>query len=349
MGKIFITGGTGFIGSHLCAHLVQQGHELTLLVRDKKNAANTSEVQTQDLSQHHKRPALPSSAKRIVGELLQPETYCQAMKGCDAVIHLAADYRVGLPNQAKERQKMYESNVQGTLAIAQAVKHMAIPRLIYASTTAAFGETFGLFPDESALHNSIFRCYYEETKHIAHVLLKQRQEEGLPVVMAILSGVFGQGDEASVTQAMRDFLNNKLPALPDSTSRFQLCHVSHICKAFELLLNHPEPERAYLFTGQDFSMREIMDTLALVSEKTAPKKIPLNMLKLPAQGMDFLSRFGLKFPLSKEVLHILDGSTYMYSSEKAKSNLGWSCGQPLEELKAHMRDVMEEEKQFQAK
>jgi len=332
MSKVFITGGTGFIGSHLCNHLAEQGHELVVLVRGGERKVISG------------RLALPDSARQVRGDLLRPETYVNAMQGCDAVMHLAADYRIGFPNKASERRKMYDTNVQGTLAIAQAVEQTHVPRLICASTTAALGETFGEFPDEGHLHNSVFRCYYEETKHIAHRLLEQRQKEGLPVVMAVLSGVFGVGDNSSVTLTMRDFLNDKLPGLPDSTSRFQLCHVSHICKAFELLLTHPDQDLdgAYLFTGQDFSMVELIGLLAELSGKAAPKKLPVKALKIPAMLMDGLSRFGLSFPLSKEVIRIMDGSTYMYSSAKAQRELGWSAGDSLEELKTYMRHLINE-------
>lgn len=330
MKKVFITGGTGFIGSHLCHHLANQGYELVLLIRDHKERQNIAG-----------RPALPDRVQKIVGDLFQPTTYLDALQGCDAVVHLAADYRVGLPNRINEREQMYATNVHGTLAVAEAVRQAKVPRFVYASTTAAFGETFGSFPDETHLHNSIFRCYYEETKHIAHRLLKQHQEAGLPVTMAILGGVFGAGDNASLTLAMKDFLNDKLPVLPDSQSRFQLCHVSHVCKAFELLLAHPEPDAAYLFTGQDFSMTELIGTLARITNKPQPKKIAVNKLKLPALIMDGLSRFGLNFPLSKEVIQIMDGSTYMYSSAKAINELGWSAGNPQQELEAYMQALID--------
>lgn len=329
MSRIFLTGATGFIGSHLTQHLAAQGNQLSLLVRS---------LVTQPIEG---RPILPEEAQLIVGDLRNPLSYQQALDNVDIVIHLAADYRVGIPAQHKIKKAMYQTNVEGTLKLAEAALNAGIERFIYASTTAAFGETKYSYPDENAQHNSVFRCYYEETKHIAHQLLKERVNEGLPLVMAILGGVFGEGDTSSLTMAMKDFINGKLTVQPNSTSRFQLCHINHIIEAFDLLLQQSHPELMYLFTGKDFSMPEVLSLLARVIQKREPKKIDVGKLKFPAYVMDFLARFGCYFPLSREVIQIMDGSTYMYSSHKAEQALGWSAGDPEQELISYMRFLMD--------
>lgn len=331
MSRIFMTGASGFIGSHLLQHLNEKNHQLSLLVR------------TPTTQQIKGRPSLPASAQLIIGDLMDSTCYLQALEEVDTVIHLAADYRVGIPTKHATRKAMYQTNVEGTLLLADAALKAGVQRFIYASTTAAFGETKYSYPNEQAQHNSVFRCYYEETKHIAHQLLKDRGDKGLPLVMAVLGGVFGEGDTSSLTLAMQDFINGKLKVQPDSTSRFQLCHISHVVQAFEMLINHPTPEQAYLFTGKDFSMPEVLSLLSKVTQKDEPKKIDINKLKIPAAVMDFLARFGLRFPLSKEIINIMDGSTYMYSSQHAQHTLSWSEGNTEQELIDYMRFLMEVE------
>lgn len=329
MSRIFLTGATGFIGSYLSQHLATQGHQLSLLVRSPV------------IQQVVGRPNLPEDAQLIVGDLGNPMSYQQVLDNVDIIIHLAADYRVGIPAQHKIRKAMYQTNVEGTLKLAEAALKTNIKRFIYASTTAAFGETKYSYPDENAQHNSVFRCYYEETKHITHQLLKERVNDGLPLVMAILGGVFGEGDTASLTMTMKDFITGKLTVQPNSTSRFQLCHINHVVEAFDLLLQQSHPELMYLFTGKDFSMPEVFSLLARVTQKNEPKKIDVNKLKIPAYVMEFLARFGCHVPLSREIVRIMDGSTYMYSSHKAEQALGWSAGDTEQELINYMRFLVD--------
>lgn len=318
--SVFITGGTGFIGVHLVNALVTLGYQVTVLQR---NSAPVTIVN---------RPKLPTTVKRVIGDILRPESYQQAMIGHDAVIHLAADYRVGLPPNRQVHQSMFQTNVVGTQRVLDAAELAGIPHIIYMSTTAAFGETFGELPDENHRHNGTFRCYYEETKHIAHEQVLKRQQAGLPVNIAICSGVFGAGDNSLLAQTMDAYFNNKVPFQLATTSTFQLCHVSHICDGLIKLLDTKIQRQTYLFTGETFSMPEIFRLLSQVAKREPLPEKRVSSFKLLASLMDKLAGMGLKMPLSQEALRILDGSSYTYSSTKAQRELGWHAGDTHNEL-----------------
>lgn len=336
-GKIFLTGATGFIGSYLAGHLAKKGWSLTILQRPqmkigKKTGADLAAILRSG------RPPLPDDTRIVPGDITRPESYAHALTGHDALIHLAADYRVGLPPLASTRERMYRANVSAALELFDRATKAGIPRLVHTSTTAALGETHGALPGEDSLHNGHFRCYYEETKHIAHRLLQKRvATKKIPLTLAILGGVVGKGDTSALSLAFVEFLRGKLPFQVVTESRFQLCPVERVCDAFSALLEREETQGEFLFTGQSCSMPELFGRLAARSDKEPPKPLSASRLKIPAKILDALSRFGFQAPLSTEALNVMDGSTYTYSSAKAESELGWSAG----DVEAYLNDYMD--------
>ncbi|MBQ0213143.1 NAD-dependent epimerase/dehydratase family protein [Proteus vulgaris] len=324
--KVFITGASGFIGSYLLAKLAELGDELTILCREpRKN--------------HPYRPALPNGIKVVKGDLLQPNTYREALIGQDIIIHLAADYRVGIAPTRSEHQKMYQTNVTGTLNLLDEAQKAQISQILYTSTTAALGETKGLLLDETHRHNGYFRSYYEETKQIAHVFVEHHQQQGMPIKIAICGGVFGQGDNSVLAQTLSAFFNKKIPFQISTNSTFQLCHVERLCDGLLRLLALDKPQETVLFTGDVFSMPEIF---TLLSEIQKIPSLPIKdrrSLRPLAWLMDRLSMLGLTMPLSCEALRIMDGSTYTYSSYKAEQLLGWTAGEPLTEFKDYICSI----------
>lgn len=324
--KIFITGANGFIGSYLLPKLAELGDELTILCRDPNKI-------------HPNRPLLPTGVKVIKGDLLQPNTYREALIGQDIIIHLAADYRVGIAPTRLEHKKMYQTNVTGTLNLLNEAKRAHTPQILYTSTTAALGETQGVLLDETHRHNGYFRSYYEETKQIAHVLVERHQQQGMPIKIAICGGVFGQGDNSVLAQTLSAFFNKKIPFQISTNSTFQLCHVEKLCDGLLRLLTLDKPQETVLFTGDVFSMPEIFTLLSEI-QKTAPLPIKnRSSLRPLAWLMDKLALLGFSMPLSCETLRIMDGSTYTYSSYKAEQLLGWTAGEPLNDFKDYVQSV----------
>src|ERR1700683_4916529 len=119
--KAFVTGATGFLGSHVARALAEQGAELRLLVRPTSDLRNIEGL----------------NADRVVGDLRDPPSIDKALCGCDVVFHVAADYRLWVRDPAE----MYRSNVEGTRAILAAARKNALRCVIYTSSVATMGFT----------------------------------------------------------------------------------------------------------------------------------------------------------------------------------------------------------------
>src|SRR4051812_17590898 len=110
MSRVFVTGATGFIGSHLVAQLIAAGHDVTALCRG----------------------AGPPGVRVVHGHVERPDMWCAALAGHDVVIHLAAIYQIG----QRDRRAMYQVNVLGTRAVLDAAMFTGVPRIIHVSSTA---------------------------------------------------------------------------------------------------------------------------------------------------------------------------------------------------------------------
>jgi len=178
--KVFVTGGTGFIGGHVVRRLRERGDDVVALVRNPEKGAALADA----------------GCELVAGTLADREAIRAAMDGCDAVIHGAAIYEVGIPDSA--RRPMYEANVAGTENVLGAALEAGIPRVVYVSTVAAFGNTHGEVVDETYQHpGESFTSYYEQTKYEAHQIAKRLIAEGLPCVIVQPGGVYGPHDHSS--------------------------------------------------------------------------------------------------------------------------------------------------------
>src|SRR6202035_4237237 len=119
--RVFVTGATGFLGSHVARVLSDQGANLRLLIRPTSNLKNLEGLH----------------AETATGDLRDPASLEKAMSGCDTVFHVAADYRLWL----RDPEEMYRSNVEGTRAILEAAHKNNIRAVVYTSSVATIGFT----------------------------------------------------------------------------------------------------------------------------------------------------------------------------------------------------------------
>ena len=154
--KVFVTGGTGFIGGEVVRQLRARGDEVACLVRTPEKGQKVADL----------------GCELVAGDLGDSKAIREGMEGCDAVIHAAAMYEVGIP--ASQRPAMREANVGGTERVLRAALEAKIPKVVYVSTVAAFGNTGGKVVDETYEHpGKDFTSCYEETKVEAHQIAKR--------------------------------------------------------------------------------------------------------------------------------------------------------------------------------
>ncbi len=196
------------------------------------------------------------------GTSATPKAIREGMESCDAVIHAAAMYEVGIP--ASQRPAMREANVGGTERVLRAVLEAKVPKVVYVSTVGAFGNTHGKVVDESYEHpGREFTSCYEETKWKAHQIAKRMiRDEGLSCVIVQPGGVYGPGDTSSIAELLNQFLSGKMPLIPFPELGICLSHVEDIAAGIVLALDKGKPGETYVLSGPVTTVREAIGVVA---------------------------------------------------------------------------------------
>ena len=254
--RVFLTGGTGFIGGHVASQLRERGDDVRALVRSPEKGAALTEL----------------GCELVPGTLSDKDSIRAGMDGCDAAIHGAAVYEVGIPES--EHRAMYEANVIGTENVLRAALEAKADRVVYISTVGAFGNTKGQVVDETYQHPGTgYTSYYEETKVEAHRLAKRLiAEEGLPCVIVQPGGVYGPDDHSALGRQMNQFLAGRMPLIAFPELGFNMVHVDDVAAGVLLALDRGKAGEAYVLGGQITTMRELIGTLGGVAGKTPPKR-----------------------------------------------------------------------------
>lgn len=325
--KVFLTGGTGFIGGEVAHQLRARGDDVVCLVRSPAKAEKLTGLGCQ-LAQ---------------GDLSDDEAIRAGMAGCDAVVHAAAMYEVGIP--AKQRPAMYEANVRGTERVLRAALEQRIPRVVYVSTVGIFGNTHHKVVDETYEHpGREFTSYYEETKLEAHRIAKQMiADEGLPCVIVQPGGVYGPGDTSQVADLLEQFLDGKMPLIPFPELGICLSHVEDIAGGILLALDRGELGETYVLSGPATTMREAVETVATLTGRKAPKHaVPTPLMKAMTPIGPLVGKLMGQPPNLRELISSADGVTFWATHEKASREFGYSP----RGLEAGMRQTLEADERF---
>jgi dihydroflavonol-4-reductase len=327
--KVFLTGGTGFIGGEVARQLRARGDEVTCLVRSPGKAAKLTEL----------------GCELVPGDLGDEAAIRDGMNGCDAVIHAAAMYEVGIP--ARQRPAMWEANVAGTERVMRAALAAAVPRIVYVSTVGIFGNTHREVVDESYRNpETDFTSYYEETKLEAHKVVQRLiDDEGLPAVIVQPGGVYGPGDTSQVADLLEQFFGGKLPLLPFPELGICMTHVEDIAGGILLALDKGALGATYVISGPATTMREAIETVARVSGRKAPKRaLPTGLMKMMIPVGPLVGKVMGQPPNLREIISSADGVTFWASYEKAERELGYSP-RGMEE---GLRQTLEADERFPA-
>ena len=307
--RVFLTGGTGFIGGETARQLRQRGDDVIALVRNPAKGAKLSEL----------------GCELVAGDLGDEAALRKGMEGCDAVIHAAAMYEVGIP--AKQRPAMWEANVAGTERAMKAALAAKVARIVYVSTVGIFGNTRKQVVDESYKNpETDFTSYYEETKLEAHkVVQRMIDEQDLPAVIVQPGGVYGPGDTSQVADLLEQFFAGKLPLLPFPELGICMTHVEDIAGGILLGLDKAELGETYVISGPATTMREAIETVAKVSGRKAPKRnLPTGLMKMMIPFGPVVGKVMGQPPNLRELIASGDNVTFWASYEKAQRELGYS-------------------------
>ncbi|MBB5065724.1 hopanoid-associated sugar epimerase [Granulicella mallensis] len=254
--NLFITGATGFVGSHIATLAARQGAKLRLLTRKTSNLTH-----------------LPKAAELVNGDLREPAGFASALRGCDAVLHVAADYRLWVPDPAD----MYKANVEGTRELLRLAREAGVPRVVYTSSVATMGfKRDGTIVDEKTpVSEADMIGHYKRSKWLAEQVAIEAARAGQHVMILNPTTPIGALDTKPTPtgRIVVDFLNRNFPAYVDTG--LNLVDVSEIARTHLAALERGTPGERYILGGENLTLKQILDRLAAITGLPSPKhKVP---------------------------------------------------------------------------
>jgi len=250
--KIFLTGATGFIGHHVAKALAADGAHLRLLVRKSSNIANLEGVH----------------GDTVVGDLAAPDSLKPALAGCDAVVHVAADYRLWIPDPAA----MYRANVDGTRELLRLAREAGVKRFVYTSSVATMHfRTDGIIINEDTpVSIADMVGHYKRSKFMAEQEATKAAQGGLQVIILNPTTPIGPNDRKPTPtgRIVVDFLNGKFPAYVDTG--MNLVDVSEVARAHVLALTMGTPGKRYILGGENLTLKQILDKMSAITGIPSP-------------------------------------------------------------------------------
>ena len=306
--RAFVTGSTGFIGGRLVRRLRERGDDVIALVRDLGKAQELAAL----------------GCELIEGDLSSVEAIRRGVQGCDAVFHVAAVYKVGIP--ASEREAMFDSNVRGTERVLDAAIEANVKRIVYVSTVGVFGNTHGKVVDESYRRNGEdFLSCYEETKVRSHEVALDRIAKGAPIVIVQPGGVYGPGDHSEIGNMIDQARTGNLKMMMFPETGFNLVYVDDVADGILLAYEKGKTGEAYVLGGQIATMRDLVEKVSALAGRRPPKReLPVPMIKMAIPIGPIVGKM-LGFPPNLgELIRTSDGVTYWASDTKARRDLGYA-------------------------
>ena len=303
----FVTGATGFVGSHVARALAAQGADLRLLVRSGSDLRNIQELQ----------------AERVMGDLRDAVSLKKAVAGCDVVFHVAADYRLWV----RDPDQMYRSNVEGTKAILEAARESKVRRVVYTSSVATMGfQSNGhLANEESPVSLANMIGPYKRSKYMAEELAIRAGNSGMDVVVVNPTTPVGERDikPTPTGRIVVDFLKKKFPAYVDTG--LNLVDVAECAQGHIAALEKGRSGERYILGGENLTLKQILDRLADITGLPSPKiKVPY----VVALATGVVDQVVTGYIRNREPRATIDavrmGRKKMFvSSGKAEHDLGW--------------------------
>jgi len=267
--RTLVTGGSGFVGRAVVQALLAQGREVRVLARRPQH------------------PALQGLEVEIVpGDLTDPASLAAALAGCQRLFHVAADYRLWVPDPAT----MYAINVTGTRSLLRAALAVGVERVVYTSTVGALGNPGDGTPGTEATPVTLAEMvgHYKRSKFLAEQVALEYAARGLPLVVVNPSTPVGPWDSRPTPtgQMIVDFLNGKIPAFLDSG--LNLIHVQDVAAGHLLAEERGRIGEKYILGHENLTLAEIFGKLAALSGRPAPRwRLPY----YPILGMAYLNEF----------------------------------------------------------
>jgi dihydroflavonol-4-reductase len=305
--RVFITGATGFVGGHVARQYAAEGACLRLLTRQTSRLDSLTGI----------------DAEMVEGDLRDPEKLRSALSGCDALVHVAADYRLWV----RDPEQMYAANVDGTRELLKLAREVGIKRVVYTSSVATMGfKADGTIVNEDtpvALADMI--GHYKRSKFLGEQQAMRAAKAGQHVMILNPTTPIGPGD-AKPTPTGRiivDFLNKKFPAYVDTG--LNLVDVTEVARMHVAALERGMPGERYILGGENLTLKQILDRMSAIAGLPSPKRKVPHAIAMAFAFFDetITGKFRGKEPRAT-VEAVRMGKKMMFaSSAKAERELGF--------------------------
>jgi dihydroflavonol-4-reductase len=305
--KTLITGANGFVGSAVLRHLLEDGHEVRALVRPGSNRTNLENL----------------PVEIVDGDLIDSSSLKKAVSCCDYLFHVAADYRLWIPDP----DLMYQTNVAGKRHLMQHAAEAGVKKIVYTSSVA----TLGINPDRSpanettsvSLANMI--GHYKRSKYLAeeevHKLVATHK---LPATIVNPSTPIGPRDikPTPTGRIIVDCLSGRIPAYVDTG--LNIAHVDDVARGHLLALEKGEIGERYILGGEDMSLKSILELICEIGHRKPPRiSIPHNLILPIAKLIEIWAGFTGLEPLTTVDGIRMAKKHMFFSSAKAVEKLGY--------------------------
>jgi len=320
MSQVFLTGASGFLGGHVLAELRKKGHDVQALSRRPETDAAISAL----------------GATPVRASLDDTDSLERAMRGCEAVFHVAADTSMWRPHAAQQTA----TNVEGTKNLLRAAEKSGVKAFIHTSSVSAFSHLVHGTLDETVVQRGAESWInYERTKALGEQAVRQ---SSIPWIVFNPSHILGPGDKHNWSRLITMIEREKLPGIPPGLASF--ADVREIAKAQVCAWEAQRFGQAYLVGGQHITFVDFAHKVGAALGKRTPKSAtPAWALMAFARAMDLWSRVTGKEPDMTPEGAMLTCHQLQVNSSKAERELGY-VQTPVDVVLADTLDWMRAER-----
>lgn len=306
--RALVTGATGFVGSAVARRLLREGHRVRVLARAGSSRSNL----------------LGLDVEVIEGDLTRPDSLLPACEGCDALFHVAADYRLWAPDPSE----LYRANVDGTRAILGAARCVGVKRIVYTSSVATLGIPKDGTPGSETTPVSVDDMigHYKRSKFLAEEVARQFAAEGAPVVIVNPSTPIGPYDikPTPTGRIVRDAMAGRLPAYVDTG--LNIVHVEDVAEGHWLAHERGVVGERYILGGFNMSLRDVLTEIADIAGRSPPKvRLPHAAVMPVAYAAEAWARVTGMQPIATVEEVRMSKKRMFFTIDKAQRELGYTA------------------------
>jgi len=305
--KTLLTGANGFIGSAVMRCLLEAGHDIRAVVRPGNDRRNL----------------VGMPVEVVEGDLQDKTSLVKAVRGCNVVFHVAADYRLWIPDP----DNMYQTNVTGTRDLMLASAETGVEKIVYTSSVAVLGVNNDGTPanEDTPMAVEDMIGHYKRSKYLAEKeVIKLVDEYNLPAVIVNPSTPLGPRDirPTPTGSIVVETLNDRMPAYVDTG--LNIAHVDDVAKGHLLAFEKGKIGQRYILGGENLSLQTILGIICELSNRKPPSiKLPHNLILPIAWCMERWAAISKKDPRATVDEIRMSRKRMYYSSDKAVEELGY--------------------------